>query len=70
MGKSFRHNDFTGRAGDSEKRDKQMYNRKMRRENKRRAQRGMEDYLDVCDVANPGGKVRFDGNKHPKLRRK
>jgi hypothetical protein len=75
MSRSRRKNSITGNTtSDSEKYDKRLNNRKMRRQNKLRLING-RDFVEMKQVSNPynmdkDGRQMFDPKKHPNLMRK
>lgn len=78
MSRSYRKNPVRGwTTARTEKDDKRIYNRALRRINRRLLQGGQDEALfqdkrEVMDIwsMNKDGKMRFDPNKHPKLMRK
>ena len=79
MSRSKKHTPVAGIAGDSDKQDKRLANRALRRSSKSQisAEPSIEDAVlpvlrDVSDVwsMSKDGKRRFDAEKHPKLLRK
>lgn len=75
MSRSYRQTNVTGwTTARSEKQDKRLNNRKMRRQNKLRLMNGRE-FVEMRQVSNPwnmdkDGKQTFDPNEHPNLMRK
>jgi len=71
MSHSYKHNPFTGWHDGSDKKDKQLANRRRRRKNRVRIRDGAEPVLDreAYDME-WDGKGRFDPDKHPEFMRK
>lgn len=77
MSRSRKKRPFSGiTTAPSEKRDKRICNRSMRKENKIRMRLGEEaDFIDKREAMNAysmakDGRMRFDPERHPRLMRK
>lgn len=76
MSRSYKKNPFTGNTtSESEKQDKQLANRRFRRNSKQKINMEKEPHLSIFEVSNickfaKDGKSRFSPFKYPYLMRK